>query len=115
MVEVRKNLIKAVADVREHHSALAEGEEAEVEDVVRAVCEEDVPLPHAQVLRKQRRELAAGRVRVEVQRPGFSRTQRLKHQRGGRVGRLVGVELDIGPVLGLLARDIGLQRGEFAV
>ena len=82
--------------------------EGEIQHLVRAVGHDDVVGGNAEHLAHFFGQITAGRVGVELQATCLG-GRGFQHAGRGRVGRLVGVELDIGAVNGLLARGVGHQ------
>ena len=118
VVEAAIHRIEAVADVRHQQrlGVLEQGQERVRQHLVRTVADEDLRRFDAvfgevfgdgvleQVAIRVRVEAQAGRVVAEFSLHGGERARR------GRVGILVGVELDEVGQLGLFARDVRRQR-----
>ena len=81
----------------------------EAEDLVGPVPHEDAVGLAAVAAGEAVAEAVEGRVGIEAEARRVEVAQRLLHLRGGRVGVLVGVELDDAPELRLLAGDVGGQ------
>src|SRR5205085_9368704 len=87
-----------------------EGAEAELDQLVAAVADDDVAGWELEPARDRLPSGCGRRARVEPQRVGGRRLDRVEHPGRGRQRRLVGVELDPAFAVGrLLAGDVRLK------
>ncbi|MPN24845.1 hypothetical protein SDC9_172250 [bioreactor metagenome] len=110
-MQLCKHRVKTVADIREIGRGIpaCKGHKRKVQHFVRPVADEHVlhrePIARGQCGAQRR----GGGVRVKAQQLGLPGVCCRQHRRGGRVGRLVGVQLDILHVLRLLTGYILVQ------
>ena len=90
---------------------IAEGPQGEKQVFVAAVARHDLVGLQAVIIRRLLPQGGAGRVGIELKPAGLL-LDGLQHRRGRRIGAFVGVQLDIGPVLGLFPGGVGLQIAE---
>ena len=106
-VQVGEDGVEAIRQVGEHGPVLAEGHKSKVQNIVRTVGQKDLVSPHAVQPGQGQLQCLPFRVGVEPQIPDVLLTQGRKNGLGGGIGGLVGVELDVLLVPGLLAGGIG--------
>ena len=113
-VQIRKDGVEAIGNVREHGGVLfvAEGHEGEIQNLVAAVGEKNFVLSNAEQLTGRPHQLPALRVGIELEIFCCLRCQ-LHRKRGGREWGFVGIELDVAHLFRLFSRHIGHQRGVF--
>ncbi|MET3254321.1 hypothetical protein ABIA29_004565 [Bradyrhizobium japonicum] len=88
---------------------LQKGREGVGQNLVGAVADEHLLGRNIAIRRDRLAQARGARIWIKAQ-PLPSRRDRRQHARRGRIGILVGIELDDAILLGLLARDVGRQR-----
>ena len=93
---MRKNLIKAISDIGENDRMLviAKRHESKIQNLVRAVCHKDLRLFNAEYLYRLFDQLRAFRIGIECELSRLRRNS-LCHRGRGRIGRFIGIELDV--------------------
>ena len=101
--------VAAVGDVGigQRVALIAERPEREEEVLVAAVAGHDLIRLQAKVLCRGPEQVGTGGVGVEAELFHLGPAHGVQHRRGGRVGALVGVELDVFLALRLLPRGVG--------
>ena len=109
--QLRKHGIEAVADLREGYALLsAEGQKREGQNLIRAVASDHLVSLQPVKLRDGAYQIIGGGIAVQAQILHLGAGDGLDHPRTGRIGALVGVQLDELAPPGLLAGGIGYQR-----
>jgi len=100
--------VAAVGDVRigQRVFLVAEGPQREEEVFVAAVAGHDLAGLQPEVLGRRVQQLGTGRVGVEPQFFDLGAAHGVHYRRGGRVGALVGVQLDVFLILRLFAGGV---------
>ena len=114
MEQPAPDAVAAVGDVGigQRVALIAERPEREEEVLVAAVAGHDLIRLQAKVLCRGLEQVSTGGVGVEAELFHLGPAHGVQHRRGGRVGALVGVELDVFLVLRLLPRGVGGDSGK---